>query len=120
MKKETLLTLSDKEFFEALDKIEDQELKVILERQASFGRTALFEGELMHKDSPQDPNAYVSFPIKIKPGLESLVEFDGKILTLEDYLNLQLAKTLLVGSTIYTGLAFLQNHRWDIYKLETI
>jgi hypothetical protein len=115
LSKENLLNFTDNDLYSALGEIEDEELQTILERRAGIASTTLFEARLAPVSSQLDPEAFASFPMKIKPGLESLVKVDGATLTLEDYLYNN-GEPLPIDWLIRTMRASMEQRRWDIYK----
>jgi len=82
---DNLMRMTDAELYAGLSGIEDEELRGILDRKDSFAGTTLFEGEV--EDGPVTKKCFAKFPIKIKPGLDSLVLDGGEEITLGKWLE---------------------------------
>lgn len=84
---ENVLSWDDQTLWSELGRINDEKLQAILARRESVAATTLFTGGLVDQSLPIDPKAFKSFPLIIKPGFESLIQYRERVITLESFMN---------------------------------
>lgn len=97
-----LLSLTDQEFFRALENLGDPVLTDIVRRNAMFGRTPPFFGRLVERGGLVRQLHSARIPLNIKAGLESLALSEGRTMTLEEWLrsNEELLSSMSVSNGI--------------------
>jgi len=83
---ETLLTITDRQLYDELLNLGDTELNQIIGRIRSTAGTTLFTG-IVKSEKEKDGRCYAQFPLKIKPGFDSLVSDNGKVITLGEWVK---------------------------------
>jgi len=113
LNRDRLLTFTDHELFDHLRSTDDTELTEILARADQFGTTTQFSGHITRQEAPPG-TAYAAFPLKLKPGLDSLVFHQGKTITLKEYIASQ--PHSLVWLCLQQGLNWFKEGNVNIYK----
>jgi len=84
---DNLITKTDEELFHQFEELGDAELAKIIRKSKTTGGTSRFVGRIVDADSQKQAGVLKSFGLNPKIGLDTLVSWKGKTITLAKYLE---------------------------------